>query len=390
MLPPIKILDFTRLLPGPLATLYLADLGAEVIKVEDTKMGDYARNMPPFLKNVSPLYLLLNRNKKSIAIDFNQDEGQKIIHKLVESADVVIEGFKPGTMKKWNLDYETLKKIKPDLIYVSITGYGSKGKWAYRAGHDLNFLGYTGILHHLIKNNYVSIPPIQIADILGGTMHAIIATLAAYIHKLVYQQGQFIDISMLDTTFANTHLMMSSFLSMRKELPPGHDLLTGGMPFYDVYPTKDNRYMVLAAIETKFWKLFCQSVHKNEWISQQFVFGEEAKKLRNEITHLFQSKTQQEWITIFENIDCCVTPVLNYTETVNLEHFHENHTLFKNHHPTEGDYLSFHLPIFSEKLVRKNQQAPAWGENTNEILLKLHYTEPEISNFQYQKVILSN
>ncbi|GIV44702.1 MAG: CoA transferase [Bacteroidia bacterium] len=388
MLPPFKILDFTRLLPGPLATLYLADLGAEVIKVEDTKQGDYARNMPPFLKNISPLYLLLNRNKKSIAIDFNQEDGQKIIHKLVENADVVIEGFKPGTMKKWNLDYESLKKIKPDLIYVSITGYGSSGKWAKRAGHDLNFLGYTGILHHLIKNGQVNIPPIQIADVLGGSMHAIIATLAALIHKLFYHEGQYIDISMLDATMANTHMMLNSFLAMRQELPPGHDLLTGGMPFYDVYPTKDNRFMVLGTIETKFWKLFCQTVQREDWLSQQFVFGEKAQKLRNEITELFKSKTQQEWIHIFENIDCCVTPVLNYTEAIHLEHFQQRNTISKNQHPTEGEFLNFQLSPFYNKNNQK-RQAPAWGENTQEILNSLNYSDEQIHFFIKNKIILA-
>lgn len=387
MLPPIKVLDFTRLLPGPLATLYLADLGAEVIKVEDTKLGDYARTMPPFLKTISPLYLLLNRNKKSIAIDFNQPEGQEIIYQLVETADVVVEGFKPGTMKKWNLNYEKLKEIKPDIIYVSITGYGSKGKWADRAGHDLNFLGYTGILHHLIKNDQINIPPIQIADILGGSMHAVIATLTAYIHKLVYQEGQFIDISMLDATMVNTPLMLNSFLGMQQELPPGHDLLTGGMPFYDVYPTKDQRFMVLATIETKFWKLFCQTVQREDWLPKQFVFGEEAQKLRNEITELFKSKNQKDWIEIFQNVDCCVTPVLNYTEALHLEHFQENGTIFKNFHKNEGEYLCFNTPIFSKKLKRKNQQAPAWGENTYEILRNLNFTISKIEYFKQKKII---
>ncbi len=387
MLPPIKILDFTRLLPGPLATLYLADLGAEVIKVEDNKQGDYVRFMPPLLKNYSPLYLLLNRNKKSIAIDFYQEEGQNIIHRLVQEADVVIEGFKPGTMKKWNLDYETLKSIKPDLIYIAITGYGSKGKWANRAGHDLNFLGYTGILHHLIKNE-VTIPPIQIADVLGGSMHAVIATLAAYIHKLTYHEGQFLDIAMLDATFANTHMLLSSFLAMRTELPPGSDLLTGGMPFYDVYPTKDNRYMVLAAIETKFWKLFCHTVQREDLLPKQFVFGEDAKLVRHELTQLFQSKTQNEWIEIFDPVDCCVTPVLNYTEALQLKHFQEKNTIFSSNHTTEGNFKSLNIPIFSEKIIRHDRQAPAWGEHTQEILEKLQFSEIQIDNLKQQKIIL--
>ena len=385
MLPPFKILDFTRLLPGPLATLYLADLGAEVIKVEEMKQGDYARFMPPLLKNYSPLYLLLNRNKKSIAINFEHPDGQNIIHQLVQNADVLIEGFKPGTMKKWNLDYDTLKKIKPDLIYVSITGYGQKGKWAHRAGHDLNFLGYTGILHHLIKKETATIPSIQVADVLGGTMHAVIATLAAYIQKLTYQKGQYLDISMLDCTFANTHLMLSSFLAIRQELPPGNDLLTGGMPFYDVYPTQDQRYMVLAAIETKFWKTFCTTVNREDWLSKQFVFGEEAKKLRNEIRELFQSKTQSEWIQIFENTDCCVTPVLNYTEALDLEHFRQNQIIFKTYHSTDGEHLTFNNPILRNSQNAK--QAPAWGENTLEILQNIGFSETEIQNFLQNHII---
>ena len=384
MLPPIKILDFTRLLPGPLATLYLADLGAEVIKVEDTKQGDYARYMPPLLKNFSPLYLLLNRNKKSVAINFEHPEGQKIIYQLVESADVVIEGFKPGTMKKWNLDYEHLTQIKPDLIYISITGYGQKGEWAHRAGHDLNFLGYSGVLHHLIKKEIATIPSIQIADVLGGSMHAIIATLTAYIHKLTYQKGQYVDISMLDCTFANTHMMLSSFLAMRQELLPGTDLLTGGMPFYDVYPTKDQRFMVLAAIETKFWKTFCLTVNREDWLNKQFVFGDEAQKLRNELQELFLSKTQKEWIEIFEKVDCCVTPVLNYTEAIKLSHFHETLTLSKAHHPKEGEFLTLNNPITK---LQNTKNAPDWGENTTEILQSLGLSELNIQNLLQNQIV---
>ncbi len=290
-------------------------------------------------------------------------------------------------MKKWNLDYETLKYIKPDLIYVSLTGYGNSGKWANRAGHDLNFLGYTGILHHLIKNNCPNIPPIQIADVLGGAMHAIIGALVAYIHKLVYHQGQFVDISMLDATMANTHMMLNSFLAMRQELPPCSDLLTGGMPFYDVYPTKDNRWMVLAAIETKFWILFCQTIQREDLIPKQFVFGSEAQQLRNTLTEIFQSKSQQEWISIFENVDCCVSPVLTYSEALKLEHFQQKNTFFETQHHSEGKFLSFNIPIFSEKLTKKNRQAPAWGENTFEILTQIGYSKSEIENLKKNKTV---
>lgn len=388
MLSGIKILDATRLLPGPLATLLLADLGADVIKLEDT-LGDYARTLPPYLKTMSPLFVLLNRNKRSICVDWKKEETRPIMEALIANTDVFIESFKTGTLKNYGLDYEQAKKINPSIIYVSVTGYGQQGSRSSWAGHDLNFLGYTGILHHLIKQQ-PTIPPIQIGDILGGSMMTVIAVLAAYIHKLKSSEGQYIDISMLDGLMYATPLMLHSYLAMKTELPPGHDLLTGAMPFYDVYPTQDHRYMVVAAIESKFWKIFCEAMNLHEWIPKQYVFGNDAQQLRQIITEKFLKRTQSEWTAFFEPLDCCVTPVLTYHEALQNPDFFSKQTLTHQTHPTEGAHLAIGIPFKSttSSQLKNRTPAPYKGEHTSEILSQLGFSEQIIRHFRQLKLII--
>lgn len=388
MLSGIKILDATRLLPGPLATLLLADLGADVIKLEDT-LGDYVRTLPPYLKTMSPLFVLLNRNKRSVCVEWKMKEARPIIEALIANTDVFIESFKPGTLKNYGWDYEKVKKINPSIIYVSVTGYGQQGSRSVWAGHDLNFLGYSGILHHLIKH-LPTIPPIQIGDILGGSMMTVIAVLAAYIHKLKTSEGQYIDISMLDGLMYATPLMLHSYLAMQTELPPGHDLLTGAMPFYDVYPTQDNRYMVVAAIESKFWKIFCEAMELHEWKPKQYVFGNEAQQLRQIITERFLQRTQSEWTAFFEPLDCCVTPVLTYHEALQNTDFFSKQTLIHQTHPTEGVHLALGIPFQTTTFAQINTRIPApkKGEHTSEILQQIGFSQQNIEQFRQLKLII--
>jgi alpha-methylacyl-CoA racemase len=254
----IKILDLTRLLPGPMCTLHLADMGADVIKIEDTVAGDYARFIPPMQHKNSFFFNSVNRNKKSVAIDYTKEKGRELFLKFVETADVLVESFRPGLMAKFGLDYNTLKKINPRLIYCSITGYGQTGPYSDKAGHDINFCAYAGVLHK--KNEKPSIPNFQIGDSIGGTLNAAMGILAALVQQKMTGEGQYIDVAMMDGVLAHATTSLAQINNGE------HGFLTGALPCYAIYETSDNKYMALGALEFKFWERFCKTINRTDLV----------------------------------------------------------------------------------------------------------------------------
>ena len=273
----IKVLDLTRLLPGPLCTLYLARFGANVLKIEKPKTGDYLRKISP------RLFSLLNKNKHILKIDLNTKKGKNIFYRLCKKAHVIVEGFRPGVVKKLGIDYKTIKSKNPKIIYCSISGYGQSGPYKNKAGHDLNYISYAGIIP--LKNPFI--PNFQIADITGA-LNATISILAALFKK----QGQFIDLSLFESVSALNLCALSGF-----------DVLTGKSPFYNIYKTRDKKYISIAALEEKFQKRLCDSLS--------------LKRLNyNNLSNIFKTKTQSQWIKHFKNVDCCFTPVLSLKATL--------------------------------------------------------------------------
>jgi len=387
----IKILDLTRLLPGPYGTMLLGDLGAEVIKIEEPEQGDYARWNPPQINGVGSRHLLLNRNKKSITLNLKKPAGKEIFLKLVQdNADVLIEQFRPGVMDRLGLGYKDLEKINPRLIYCSLTGFGQNGPYQNFAGHDINYIAIGGILGNTgEKDGPPVIPGIQIADLVGGGLYAVIGILTALVAREKTGQGQYIDISMLDGVVSL--IPDAAALYFAEGQPPGRGerRLTGGLPQYQVYRTKDGKYLAVGALEEKFWANLCHGIGKPEWAEKIPRENDpRCAEIKKEMAEIFLTKTRQEWIDLLMFRDTCVAPVLTLEET-----FQDPQVLYRNmlveiDHPRAGKIKQIGLPLkFSATPGEVYNPAPEIGEHTEEILKKLGYPEEKVKELRKEGVI---
>ena len=277
----IRILDLTRLYPGPLGTMMLADMGAEVIKIEDINNPDYMRYYPPYLLSESAGFLAVNRSKRSFAVNLGTKKGVKLFYSLLKTADIVVEQFRPGIIDKMGLGYKNARKIKKDIIYVSVTGYGQNGPYAMQAGHDINYIGYSGILSSTgTKETGPVIPGAQIADVAGGAYMTIIACLSALWAREKTGRGQQVDVSMLDAILPLMTLQMAHYQAAGILPDPGQAALSGGLVCYGTYRCADGKYIALGILEEKFWKNFCKMLDRQEWQGKQFALGEEADGMK--------------------------------------------------------------------------------------------------------------
>lgn len=311
----LKVLDFTTLLPGPYATMMLADMGAEVLRVEAPGRLDLTRVMPPHDRGESTSHGYLNRGKRSLALDLKQPESADIIKRLVADYDIVIEQFRPGVMERLGLSYETLRQVNPSLIYCAITGYGQTGPYRQRAGHDINYLSLAGVSSHSGRKSGGP-PPlgIQVADVAGGSHHAVMGILAAVIHRQQTGEGQFIDISMTDAAFALNGMAGAACLAGGVNPQPESSLLNGGS-FYDYYETADNRWLSVGSLEPQFMGRLCDTLGLPELkpmgLSQK---PEDQATLRQGLSEVIRSRTLAEWTEVFAEQDACVEPVLSLSE----------------------------------------------------------------------------
>ncbi|TAH52369.1 MAG: CoA transferase [Betaproteobacteria bacterium] len=317
----LRILDLTRLLPGPLATQHLADYGAEVIKIEDTGAGDYARTMGAMGGDTSFFYQVVNRGKKSLRLDLKHPEGRALLLRLVAGADALVEGFRPGVMDKLGLGYDAIAAINPRLVYCSITGYGQTGPYALRAGHDINYIGYAGVLDQIgTAGGAPAMSNLQIGDLLGGTMAAVMGMLVALIDARGSGQGRHVDVAMTDAAMAHAIFPLVEVLAQGAVRPRGEDLLTGGVPCYGVYETADGRHMAVGSLEEKFWHLTCDTLGRPDLKPAHLATGEDGARARAEVAAIFRSRTQAQWMAVFDGVDCCVTPVLRLDEAMENRH----------------------------------------------------------------------
>ncbi|MEZ5002355.1 MAG: CaiB/BaiF CoA-transferase family protein [Chitinophagales bacterium] len=375
----IRILDLTRLLPGPLATQYLADLGAEVIKIEDADHPDYVRFFPPQIKDQSIHYLTLNRSKKSLSFKLGSEEGKAIFYDLVAQSDIVIEGFRPGWTDNMGFDFKTLKQINPAIIYVSLTGYGQTGPLSKKAGHDLNYIGYSGVLALGGKDKKIIMPGVQIADIMGGSYNTVIACLSAVIARYQTKTGQFIDVSMTDGAMQMTSLPLGEFLNASTKYQAGNFMLSGGLANYYVYECKDGKYIALGALEPKFWMGFCQMINRPEWINRAIPTMENVKALKQDLGELFLSRTREEWTTLGEQFDVCLSPVLEMDEIEHHPNTVARQMIVEHEHPAYGKVKGVYQPLkFSDSKLHKGWAAPLLGEHSQDVLISLGYTEEKI------------
>lgn len=314
----IKVLDLTRLLPGPYATMVLADFGADVIKVEDPFLGDYARDFEPKVAGQGTMFHSLNRNKDSISLNLKEEADKEKLLEMVKEADVLIESFRPGVMDRLGLGYETLKEYNEQLIYCAITGYGQTGPFKDKPGHDLNYIGYTGLLQLMGTSDRPPIvPATTIADIGGGAQPAIIGILLALLHRNNTGEGQFVDISMTDGVLSWLQTSLPGYLNAGDTPERGKQMLDGGRAYYSVYETKDKRYLAVGAVEPKFWSAFCKVIGREDLIARQEAPAAEQEEMKAEVQAIIRTKTLEEWTSILEPVDACVTPVLTYEEMEN-------------------------------------------------------------------------
>jgi crotonobetainyl-CoA:carnitine CoA-transferase CaiB-like acyl-CoA transferase len=385
----IRILDLTRLLPGPLCTMYLADMGAEVIKIEDTVSGDYTRWDAPKVKENSAFFLLINRNKKSMRLNLKVPEGLEAFRRLVLQADVIIEQFRPGVVEKLGVDYASTKKINPGIVYCSLTGFGQDGPYRDLAAHDINYIGYAGLLGQTGRRDGTpALPGLQVADEAGGSLMAAMGILAALIGRQKTGEGRYVDVGMMDGVLSLMVISLGMLFGSGQTPGRGDGLLTGGAPCYDVYETRDGRFMALGALEPKFWKGFCQAVGHPELVKDQFPTGPRSEEVRAAVRAIFKEKSRDEWAEFFSRFDVCCTPVLDLKESIENEQVRAREMVFDLDHPVEGRIKQLGFPIkFSQSTFEVKLPPPMWGEQTEEILRSLQYSGEEIVRLRENKVI---
>ncbi len=359
----VKVLDLSRLLPGPFASLVLADLGASVDKIEDTEGGDYLRAMPPLREGISSMFLALNRNKRSACLDLKKESGRAAFLRLVARYDVLLEQFRPGVLERLGLGHRVLLETNPRLLVCALTGYGQEGPLARRAGHDLNYLARAGVLG---MNGPVDaapqVPGFQLADV-GGGLWCVAGILAALHRRSATGAGAVIDIAMLE---ASMGFAISGFGQLLGGHVPrrGDGPLTGGLALYGTYATRDGRFVALAALEPKFWKAFCAGAGLDADMTALFP-GPHQAALKEQLRALFVSRTRAEWEAFGREHDCCLEPVLEPEEIRDDEHLRARGVFFEMDSPW-GSIGQLRTPLTERGITHR--PPPRQGEHTDAIL----------------------
>jgi alpha-methylacyl-CoA racemase len=391
----VRVLDLTRLLPGGFCTLLLADLGAEVLKVEDTAGGDYIRWMPPYYGGdeqrrdgtASAYFLALNRNKASLKLNLKHPEGRDLLLRLAEDYDVLVESFRPGVTERLGVGYEALRERNRGLVYCAISGYGQDSPLRDRSGHDTNYLALAGLLGLTGRRGG---PPIQsagqIADLGGGGLMAAVGILAALRERDRSGEGQLVDISMTDGSLSWLAMVIARYFC-EDVLPRRGELeLAGGILCYFPYETSDGRWMSLGALEPKFWQAWCDGVGREDLKEKQFEHPE--SEAGEEVARLFRERTRDEWTAFAAEHDCCLEPVLDLDEALAHEQVKAREMVVELDQPGIGRVRQVGFPIaLSRTPAALERHAPALGEHTDEVLSSLGYDEARIQALRAEGVV---
>ncbi|MCX5838189.1 MAG: CaiB/BaiF CoA-transferase family protein [Deltaproteobacteria bacterium] len=380
----LKILDFTTLLPGPYATMTLADLGADVLRIVSGTRPDLAAFLPPFLPgtDLSCALAYLGRGKRCMALNLKDPRAAAIVRRLVAGYDIVIEQFRPGVMGKLGLDYESLKTANPALIYCSLTGYGQTGPMKNRAGHDINYLARSGIISYSgRKETGPCLAGIQIADVASGSNHAVIGILAAVIHRQATGQGQHVDVSMTDGAVAFNALSAAAYMVDGTETCCEEGVLNGGS-LYDFYETKDGKHLSFGGLEPQFFAAFCETIGLPGLIAGG-VIPPDLPRVKEKVREALKTRTRDEWMALFTKVDACVEPVLSLGEALNDEQVRARGMIVEVDLPGGGTVRQPGHPIrYSATPPVYGPAGVASGVHTREILLGLGYRDEEIDDFE--------
>jgi crotonobetainyl-CoA:carnitine CoA-transferase CaiB-like acyl-CoA transferase len=383
----LRVLDLTRLLPGPFATLVLADLGADVVKVEEPGGGDWLRDLPPHGGEVSAAFHALNRNKRSIALDLRRSEGAAAFLRLARRADVVVESFRPGVLDRLGVGYEALRREVPRVVLCSITGYGQDGPYARRAGHDLGYLALAGVLGANGTPDAPHAPGVQVADVAGGAWPAVAGILAALVRRAATGEGGHVDLSMTEGALAMLTLPLGIAWARGTPISRGRELLTGGAACYAVYRTRDGRFVALAALEPKFFAALCEGVGRPDLAPRQHEAPQDA--LRAELARIFASRTWAEWSAFAEAHDACVSPVLEGDEPRADPQLRSRGAFVEVPTPWEGRAMpGIACPVrFRDAGSPPLRPAPRLGEHADEVLGEAGFSAADIAGLRAAGVL---
>ena len=378
----LRILDLTRLLPGPLGTMLMADMGAEVIKIEDPNAPDYVRAFPPYVNGESVNYMAYNRSKRSVLLNYQTPEGCGQFLNLVKTADVVVEQFRPGHLDRLGIGYAAARAVNPRIIYVSVTGFGQTGPYAHLAGHDLNYIALAGVLGLTGENSdrnsgppndgptSPTVPGVQLADIAGGSYMSVVGTLSALYARERTGEGQHVDVSMTDAVMPLLSVAYAGYAGTGTTPQRGTLPLSGGLPNYGVYQCRDGKYAALGTLEPKFWQKFCALISQPDWVN--FLLPTSPAQLTDfkaQIQTVFLEKDRDEWARFGLEHDLLITPVNTLDELETEPHLMARQMIVTQDHPVAGPFRSIGVPLkFSGTPAQPAWPAPTLGEDTDDVL----------------------
>lgn len=390
----IRVLDLSRLIPGDFCSAMLADLGAEVIKVEEPKVGDYDREVPPFTGGVASRFLIINRNKKSLSLNLKHPAGKEIFLELVAKSDVLLESFRPGALNKLGLGYEDLRRINPRLVYCSISSFGQDGPYREVVAHDINVLGLTGILDLTgSRQSGPMMSGIQIADS-ATAMNAAMGIMAALLKRAQNDEGDYVDASMYDCALAWT-FDAARYAFAGTEVPMrGEGRLWGGLPNYRLYCTKDEKYLAVGSLEAKFrntlmGKLGRETGFAKEGGATTTEVNEQTRRESDDLEQIFASKTQHEWLDELEGLNICVSPVLDMEEALQHPQALHRKMVIDIDHPLAGPtrQLGSAFKFVNSEIKADRLPAPELGQHTQELLRDLGHADEEIERLEALSVV---
>lgn len=380
MLEGYTILDLSRLFPGPYCTMVLADLGAEVIKIEEPGKGDHMRAYPPYYGTEGALYTQINRNKKSVALDLRREKGRGVFYRLVSGADVVVESFRPDVKHRLRISYEDLKELNQDIIYCSVSGFGQDGPYRDLPGHDLTYIGLAGLAGlYRQEGEAPGILPVPIADMGGGALVALSGILAALLAREKTGRGTFVDVAMFDGLFPWLLEPLAALLAGgRNQATSPPSIFSGRMACYNLYPTADGRYLAVAAVENEFWENLCRLAGREDYLPHQFT-PEKQPEMRAFFTEFFRRKPLTNWFEELRAWDICCGPVNSLEEAVSDPQAVYRGLVVETEHPRLGQLKQLRMPLrFSTYEPSVRLAAPQLGEHTQQILAAAGYGAEEI------------
>jgi alpha-methylacyl-CoA racemase len=373
----IKVLDLSRLLPGPYLTMVLSDLGADVVKVEDPRIGDYLRAIPPARGGIGGRFLAVNRDKRSLALDLKAPEGREAFLRLVERADVVVESFRPGVMDKLGVGWEALRARNRGIVVCSISGYGQDGPYRERAGHDLNYIALAGVLAMTgPRGGAPGLPGVQVADLAGGALWGAVGVLGALVGRAATGEGRWVDISMTEGAMALLAAELGN-LGVGAPAPTrGAETLNGGLACYGVYETADGRYLSVGALEPKFWLAFNEAIGRRGDLAELIGDPTVQARVRAEIQAILGTRTRDEWVAHFGGRDVCCEPVLETSELATHPLHAARRMFFTVPHPELGEVAQLRTPVGEPSAT---SVGPRLGQQSDQVLGEYGFSADEIA-----------